>query len=144
MQQRVVDLKQAIQDQLKKYEETYNVVTYREYLKKVFDVKLKIEVLEGQVRLSSTDLEALQNKTVRLEDSLIRKNSFVRYGPVESLRTPNKSMQRRNNSVSNFGGGMTDRYSSSGRTSVGGYTAFSGKTDRTLSTSKHTRRSMYS
>lgn len=45
MEKRVADLKHAIERQLKRYEETYNIVTYRQHLKKVFDVKLKIEVL---------------------------------------------------------------------------------------------------
>ena len=109
MQKRVVELKQAIERQLKKYEETYNIVTYREYLKKVFDVKLKIEVLEGQVRISSVNLEDLQRNTVKLETSLERKSNFVRYGPVESLPTTSKFSKKRNSSVTSLE--FTDRKS---------------------------------
>jgi hypothetical protein len=70
MEQRVVDLKLAFDNQIKLYEVNYNIISHREYLKKVFDVKLKIDVLENQVKKSAVDINMELNKTSRLEGFL--------------------------------------------------------------------------
>jgi hypothetical protein len=53
----VTSLKLAIEKQIKRYEESYNIINYREYLKKMFEVRLKIDVLESQVRRSAADID---------------------------------------------------------------------------------------